>query len=121
MLGVRPAFGRVFTASDTAPGAEPEILLSYGMWRSRFGGAEGVIGTRVNAVDLRHPEARTAYTIIGVMPPRFHFSEGSRVDAWLILPTGPDQGRYAQRGVFETVGRLKRGVRVKTAEREMRG
>src|SRR5437588_1807774 len=38
VLGVRPALGRVFSLQDeTAPGANPVAVLSYGYWARRFG------------------------------------------------------------------------------------
>jgi predicted permease len=38
VLGVQPAMGRLFGAGDeTAPGANPVVVLSYGYWKRRFG------------------------------------------------------------------------------------
>ena len=36
MLHTSPALGRSFTASDDRPGAEPVILLGYGIWKDRY-------------------------------------------------------------------------------------
>ena len=38
LVGVRPRIGRGFTSADDAPGAPEVIVLSYGLWRGRFGG-----------------------------------------------------------------------------------
>jgi predicted permease len=44
VLGVGPAVGRVLTAEDeTAPGANPVAVLSYGYWARRFGGDPGIL------------------------------------------------------------------------------
>ena len=37
-LGVQPALGRNFTADDDHPGANPTVLLSWALWKRRFGG-----------------------------------------------------------------------------------
>jgi hypothetical protein len=36
-LGVRPLLGRVFTAAEDRAGAEPVAVISYGLWKRRFG------------------------------------------------------------------------------------
>jgi hypothetical protein len=38
LLGVMPVLGRSFTADDDKPSANPTALLSWGMWKRRFGG-----------------------------------------------------------------------------------
>jgi predicted permease len=60
VLGVKPALGRVFTPEDeTAPGANPVAVLSYGYWTRRFGGNPGILNKEliVNG---------TALTVVGV-------------------------------------------------------
>jgi hypothetical protein len=45
VLGVPPALGRTFIAEDeTAPGANPVIVLTHDFWRTRFGGDPNVVG-----------------------------------------------------------------------------
>src|SRR5580658_9606612 len=61
MLGVKPALGRLFTREDDSPGAPDTVLLSYGYWRQKFGGATSVIGKSIT-VDGKSRE------IIGVLP-----------------------------------------------------
>jgi len=65
VLKVRPALGRVFLQEDeTAPGANPVAVLSYGYWLRHFGGNRGVLNQtlEINA---------TALTVVGVAPPGF--------------------------------------------------
>ena len=47
VLGVQPALGRGFTASDDDPKSERTVMLSDGYWRSRFGGDRSVLGRRI--------------------------------------------------------------------------
>ena len=58
-LGVRPALGRVFTADEEQPGAEPVVVLSDGFWQRSFGGARDVIGRSVR-LDGYIPARRAA-------------------------------------------------------------
>ena len=66
VLGVRPWIGRLFTQQDDAtPGAQPVVVLSYGFWKSRFGGDPGIVGQTVLLNE--HP-----MTVIGVAAPDFY-------------------------------------------------
>ncbi|HVN08431.1 MAG TPA: ABC transporter permease [Patescibacteria group bacterium] len=66
VLGVRPWIGRLFTQQDdVTPGAQPVVVLSYGFWKSRFGGDPGMIGQRL----LLNEQPMT---VIGVAAPDFY-------------------------------------------------
>lgn len=70
VLGLQPVAGRLLSPKDdTAKGANPELVLSYAYWKSRFSGASGVIGqtVRING----HP-----FTIVGVAPEAFQTAIG---------------------------------------------
>jgi macrolide transport system ATP-binding/permease protein len=43
-FAVQPAAGRLLTAADDAPGAEPVFVMSYRAWQSRFGGDPQAVG-----------------------------------------------------------------------------
>jgi putative ABC transport system permease protein len=43
-LGVRPIVGRSFTREEDLPNGPHVALISYGLWRARFGGDPGVAG-----------------------------------------------------------------------------
>jgi putative ABC transport system permease protein len=60
VLGVRPALGRTFSASDeTAPGANTVAVLSYGYWSRHFGGDPGILNKTLNVNG-------TPLTVVGV-------------------------------------------------------
>jgi predicted permease len=65
VLGVQPAVGRFFTAEeDRTPGAHPVVVISFPLWRGRFGGDLSIIGQtlKINA---------HTFTIVGVTPREF--------------------------------------------------
>ena len=68
MLGVQPVLGRSFTAQDDEPTAPATVLLSNSIWKRRFGADPGMVGKTV-WLDAK------PYTIIGVLPAWFVFSE----------------------------------------------
>jgi hypothetical protein len=65
-LGVPMALGRAFSESDDTAGSPETMVLSYGYWRSKFGGDPSAIGQRL-IVDGK------PRTIVGVLSERFHF------------------------------------------------
>ncbi len=74
VLRTPPRLGRSFTAEEDRPGAAPVIVLSDGLWRSRFGAEPAVVG-RVVEIDGESVE------VVGVMPPGFSFSQ-QEIDLW---------------------------------------
>jgi predicted permease len=71
-LGVRAVLGRTFTAADDEEAQrEPVGVISYNLWRRRFGSAADAIG-RSLFVD------RIPVTVIGVLPPGFFGVEVGR-------------------------------------------
>ena len=64
VLGARPAIGRLISAADAAPGAEPVAVLSYRMWQRDFAGRPSAVGETI-VIDGRRS------TIVGVTDPTF--------------------------------------------------
>lgn len=79
MLGVNPLYGRLFTEQEDRPGREHVVLLSYRLWRDRFGGDRQVLG---HDIRLDNRIAVEKYTVIGIMPPHFAFPE-KNADIWI--------------------------------------
>src|SRR5262249_27662987 len=69
-LGVQPALGRDFAQSDDNPAANGTVLLSWGLWKRRFGGDPAIVNTTIDLDAMR-------YTVIGVMPAWFDFPDPS--------------------------------------------
>jgi len=61
MLGVEPAYGRLFQRGEgEKPGADPIVVLSHNFWRRRFGGDPAVVHRRerVRARNDARPASR---------------------------------------------------------------
>jgi predicted permease len=64
VLGAAPLMGRGFTEAEAAADVPVVVVISYGLWQQRYGGAPDIIG-RVIPID------GVGRTIVGVMPPGF--------------------------------------------------
>jgi putative ABC transport system permease protein len=73
MLGAHPLYGRLFTDDEDRPGHEHVVLLSYCLWRQRFGGDRKIL---VHDLRLDNRTAVEKYTVIGIMPPQEPLSIG---------------------------------------------
>lgn len=73
-LGVRPRLGRAFERGDELPNAEPVAILGDGLWRRRFGADPAIVGQPITLSGQR-------FTVVGVMPPGFHFPRGAELPA----------------------------------------
>jgi len=67
-LGVRPALGRDFSAADDTPSANFTAILSWSLWKRRFGADPAILNQTVY-IDAK------PYTVIGVMPDWFAFPQ----------------------------------------------
>jgi predicted permease len=110
LLGARPLLGRTFTAEEDDAGAQV-VILSYGLWQRRFGGARDAIG-RTLLID------RQPYTVIGVMPRRFAYPDRG-VEFWApahltLRELGRRDNHY-----LEVVARLLPGVSIHAARADM--
>jgi putative ABC transport system permease protein len=110
LLGVAPVLGRHFTLEDAAPpGLETTVMLTYGLWQSRFGGDMSIIGRAVTINDRPH-------TVVGVMPPGFRFPD--RAELYLPLRLEVEQVQRSAR-TFTAIGVLKPDVTVAAAQAEV--
>ena len=101
LLRVQPVIGRVFSAEDDTPGNPLRVVLTYGYWQRRFGGAGNVVGQTL-AIDGRQGE------VIGVLPASFTFLR-TRPDVVLPMPLDASAPRFISFG-FQALARLKPDV-----------
>src|ERR1039457_7240278 len=78
VLGVAPALGRLFTEDDNrTPGGHPVAVLSYDLWRNRYGADPGILGGKI-LVDEQ------PFTVIGVAGAGFHGVQVERrAEVWV--------------------------------------
>jgi predicted permease len=113
ILGLRPSIGRTLITDDDKNGAEPVVLLSYGLWSRRYAKNPDVVGRSVNV----NGESRQ---IIGVLPSSFALPN---LDTDIVVPLQPesDPRRNARNSVnfLRMVGRLKPHVTPQQAHAEL--
>ena len=108
-LGIEPILGRQFRSEEDRPGAQPVVLLSYGLWQRRYARDPSIIGRSV-AVNGR------VHTIIGVMPPRFQFPEQAQL--WVPLTPLENAATRADRRI-SILARLKLDTSVAGARQDL--
>jgi putative ABC transport system permease protein len=113
-IGVGPAFGRDFEASDDRFQGPNVVLLSDRLWRRRFGADKGILGRSVKLDN-------DLYTVIGVMPRTFENVTAQTAELWAPLqynpalpPDGREWGHHLQ-----MVGRLRAGITRQQAASEL--
>src|SRR5271155_566328 len=84
-LGVQPWIGRLMTDADDVEGAPPVAVMSYRIWKEKYGSDPSVAGAnyQING---------HSFTIIGVAAPGFYgakLAQGGMPDFWLPLTTEP--------------------------------
>jgi predicted permease len=112
VLRVRPVVGRAFTPVDEQRGPAPVVLISHGLWKRRFGADPAILGRTITL-------SGNPYEVIGVMPPGFQFP-GREHELWIPLTINP---RVLARQIANydhfAVARLKPGVPLGRARREI--
>jgi predicted permease len=118
LLGVEPAYGRVFEASSDGRGAAREVVLGYGLWQRDFGGDPGAIGRIVHLNG-------EPYEVLGVMPPGFEFPGGlvwGPAELWVPMGLAVDEmmERSSHPGLY-AIGRLREGTGLEAVRADMAG
>ena len=121
-LGVQPWIGRLMTDADDQEGAPPVAVVSYRIWKEKYGSDPSVVGAgyQING----HP-----FTVIGVAPPGFYGAKLTGVgmpDFWLPLTTeliiDGETARLKRpnSNFLDVIGRVRPGVNPKTLEAKLR-
>ncbi|HLJ78547.1 MAG TPA: ABC transporter permease [Acidobacteriaceae bacterium] len=113
LLGVQPALGRNFTAADDQQSANGTVILSWGLWKRRYGGDPSILNRTILLDDK-------PYTVIGVAPAWLAYPD-SRVQLW--TPAYHENPPVITHAIdnhnFRAVGRLKPGVSMREAVAEL--
>jgi len=67
-LGVQPAYGRSFVTADDTPESNAVVVLSWSLWKRRFGGDPSIVGQDIVLDDQ-------PWTVIGIMPAWFSYPD----------------------------------------------
>ncbi len=105
-LGTPAALGRTFTAEDK----NEVVVLSDGLWRTRFGADPQIVGRSVKLNE-------ETFTIVGVMPKDFHYpvDEGQ---LWIPLPSDSSD-RSRRDHTLHVIGLPRRGVSLTEASEDL--
>jgi putative ABC transport system permease protein len=113
LLGAQPVEGRTFLPDEDQPG-KTSVVLSYNLWRRRFGSEKNVIGKTIILNG-------NAYQVIGVMPASFQYpspGDSESVELWGPLPASlKSAGRRSD--FLTVVGRLKPAISIAQASSEL--
>jgi putative ABC transport system permease protein len=109
LLDVRPALGRALLDEEAAPGREHVVVLSWELWQRRFGGDAHLVDKPVTLDG-------ESYVVVGVMGKEFRFPEAAQF--WLPAALTPEE-KASPAGRFRAVGRLRPGVSLGAAQREL--
>jgi putative ABC transport system permease protein len=115
VLGVQAIRGRLFDEADARPDAPRSVVISHALWQRDFGSDRAALGRTL--VFNRNP-----FTVIGVLPPGFHFMAPADVYVLLEPQIAADyrgmQSRNTRTSLY-AVGRLKPDVTLTAVRAEM--
>ena len=111
LLGVKPVAGRAFLLEEDRPEEDKVALVSFGLWRRRFGGDPGLVGKEILLDGQK-------FNVVGVMPEGFQFL-GRDVDLWVPLRFGQRELANRSDHFLTVFARLKRGVSVAQANADI--
>lgn len=109
-LGVRPILGPGFDPAHFETGGPAAVMISYGLWQRRYGGAPAAVG---DTIEVNGAPA----TVVGVLPPWLQYPEAR--DIW--TPKRFRQEELGDRvsGYMFAVARLAAGRTAGEAQAEL--
>lgn len=120
MLGVQPRLGRLFTPEEEHKGSDSVVVLTDSYFDKRFRRDPAALGKSLAL-------GKSSYTIIGILPPKFHLPstyEGSdqlNAEVWVPLSRLWNTAEDETRRMLKVAARLKPGVSLAQARTEMEG
>jgi putative ABC transport system permease protein len=112
VLGAKPLYGRTFLPEEETLGKDHEVVLSYGLWKTRYGGDPSLVGRTIRIDGAE-------FTVIGVMPREFAWQFWSDARQ-LWVPVGYTKTDFGRGdNSFVSIARLKPGVSMAQARAEM--
>jgi putative ABC transport system permease protein len=116
-FGVRPLFGRTFTAQEDVPNGPNVVVLGHALWSRRYAADPAIVGRSI-LIDGRPSE------VVGVMPRDFvlptDFQNPEPSQLWTPLQLDPASTDHGSHGLY-AAARLKPGATVSQAAAELHG
>jgi predicted permease len=109
MLGAPVIMGRTFTQAEDSPNGGHVTVLSYALWKSRFGGNSQIVGSTIQ-IDGQ------PYLVVGVIGKSFVTDTPTD----LYLPFQFDMNSQDQAHYFIVAARLKPGVTIGQANAQLK-
>ena len=111
-LGVHPAMGRDFAASDGRAGSAGVTLLTDSFRKRHFAGSGSAIGRTLALNDQK-------YAVIGILPPDFRFPGDENAE--LLIPITGEGFAWTDRRsmMLQVLGKLHRGDTPQSAAAEL--
>jgi putative ABC transport system permease protein len=109
MFGAPVVAGRTFTAAEDIPNGGRVVVLSYSLWKSRFGGSPTIVGTTIQ-IDEQ------PYLVVGVIGRGFVTDPAG--DLW--LPYQFDLNSHDMAHYFTVAARLKPGITLQQANAQLK-
>ena len=122
-FGVGAWIGRVLTPADDHEGAAPVTVMSYHVWKEKYGGDPSLVGTTLQING--HP-----FTVVGVAAPGFY---GARLAGWampdfwlpltaeILLDGATERLKSPDQHFLDLVGRVRPGTNPKALEAQLVG
>ncbi|HEU4834246.1 MAG TPA: ABC transporter permease [Pyrinomonadaceae bacterium] len=107
ITGTNALHGRTFLPEEFTAGKQKVVLLSYGLWQRRFGGNPNMVGQTM-LLD------GDPFTVVGILPPDFHFTDKREMMIPAVFSEGEKKRRSAT--YLYVFGRLKPGVTKEQAD-----
>src|SRR5690606_18299317 len=111
VLGIQPAQGRAFLATEEEPGNDRVVILSHQLWQRSFGGDPNIIGRKISL-------NAEPYEVVGVMRQGFIDPWNRTAELWAPLALTPGQ-LQSRNEYLQVTARLKPGVTVQSAQAEL--
>jgi len=112
IAGVPALIGRTIRHGEDIPGGDHVVVLSYALWRNRFGGDKEIVGKSLRANG-------TPYTIIGVMPEKYGFPDDGAL--WMPLQIDPLALKRGEGQHVTVVAKLRTAVSLDAANADIAG
>jgi putative ABC transport system permease protein len=108
LFGAQTILGRTFSPEEDRPRGDKVVVLSKGLWATRFNSDPAIVGKAISLGAAPH-------TVIGVLGD-FNFSDFGAQEPQLWVPFQLDPNSQDHGHYFQAAGRLKPGVSLEQAK-----